>query len=57
MKSCSDCDLTDYCYSDPEVWEFESRTQAQEIIQRIRECHEDALAEIKQAEGRERKDS
>jgi len=48
MRSCSECDLTGCCYSDPEVWGFESIAQAQEITQRIRECHAETLAEVKQ---------
>jgi len=51
VRSCSGCDLTDYCYSDPKAWEFESGTQAQEIGQRIRECHKDTLAEVKIENG------
>ena len=51
MKDCVECDLAGYCYSDPEVWEFESRSQAEEIAKRIRECHEETLTEVRQERG------
>lgn len=51
MRSCSDCELTEYCYSDPEVWDFESRARAEEIVQKIRECYEESLAKVSQERG------
>ena len=39
VRSCSECDLTAYCYSDPEAWEFESRIHAEEVTRRIQACH------------------
>jgi len=51
MRNCPEYDLTDYCYSDLEVWEFESMAQAEEIIQRIRGCQKETLAEVRQDIG------
>jgi hypothetical protein len=53
---CKDCDLTDYCFSDPVTWEFHSPAHHWEVVSKMGQClreiasrlgKEDSLIDIK----------